>query len=132
MSLFALMPYAGPSVGPLIAGWSSMTIGWKWTFDILCIVGGVSLVVTVFFLPETYPPALCFEKAKALRKKGKTDYHSELDLQRKEWKRNLPVWFFRPIEMLFKELILSLITLYMSLVYAIVYSESKFNELTFL
>jgi multidrug resistance protein len=112
MSLFSLSPFAGPALGPLVGGFLGPShLGYKFIFILLCILSAVSCIITYFFLPETYPPALRYQKAKRLRKGGEAHMHSELDLARKNWKSNIGIWLWRPMEMLAKEPILATICL---------------------
>ena len=112
MALFSLAPFAGPALGPLLAGFISPgRLGYKFMFVIFCSLSVICAIISFFFLPETYAPTLRYHKAKGLRKSGQAHMHSELDLQRKNWKSNLLVWLYRPAQMIVTEPILATMTL---------------------
>lgn len=54
LGLFALGPLLGPVIGPIAGGYIAQYLGWHWIFWILTMVGGVVLISTIFFLPETF------------------------------------------------------------------------------
>lgn len=46
-------PNVAPSLGPVLGGVVAAKLGWKWIFWLLCILGGVCLVLVLLALPET-------------------------------------------------------------------------------
>ena len=43
MLLFAVAPFAGPALGPVVSGWLSVGgVSWRWTFWILTIFVSLS------------------------------------------------------------------------------------------
>lgn len=69
MSLFALAPFVGPSIGPIVSGFIQVSgTNWRWVYWILTIFAGVCLAIIVLFVPETYAPKILAQKAKRLRK----------------------------------------------------------------
>jgi DHA1 family multidrug resistance protein-like MFS transporter len=127
MAFFSLAPFCGPALGPLIGGFIGPShLGYRWVFIVLAILTGAACIVTICFLPETYPPTLRYEKAKRLRKTGQAHMHSELDLQKSNWQSNMIVWLYRPLQMLVQEPILAVICLYLSLTFSIIYVRCSF------
>ncbi|KAK5987072.1 MFS transporter OpS2 [Cladobotryum mycophilum] len=60
MSLFYLGPLMAPLVAPIIGGALAQAYGWKSTMYFLAVYGFVTLLMLLFFLPETFarkPPA---------------------------------------------------------------------------
>ncbi|KAI9243799.1 major facilitator superfamily domain-containing protein, partial [Sporodiniella umbellata] len=53
MGVFLLGPLIGPVVGPIVGGYINQYIGWRFIFWILCGLGGLVLLLILFFLPET-------------------------------------------------------------------------------
>ena len=55
LALFAVAPFAGPALGPLVGGYISTSgADWRWLFWTLTIFAGVCTIAIVFCLPETY------------------------------------------------------------------------------
>lgn len=53
MSVFLLGPQLGPILGPPIGGAIASSIGWRWLFYFLAIMGAVVVLSILFLLPET-------------------------------------------------------------------------------
>ena len=55
LAIFALAPFAGPSLGPTVSGFMSVAgISWRWVFWLLTIFSGACVILMFFTLPETY------------------------------------------------------------------------------
>jgi MFS family permease len=123
MSLFSLMPFAGPSIGPIISGFISVSgTSWRWVFWILTIFAGVCLVVILFLIPETYAPKILQQKAIRLRKEtGEQRWYAPLERQDTSFRARLETILLKPFIMLALEPMLMAVTLYMSFVYGVVY-----------
>ncbi|RAL15240.1 putative MFS transporter [Aspergillus homomorphus CBS 101889] len=53
LGVWTLMVTLGVPVGPLIYGFITYRVGWRWMFWVLAIVNGVQFVLYLFFGPET-------------------------------------------------------------------------------
>ncbi|KAI9255611.1 major facilitator superfamily domain-containing protein [Phascolomyces articulosus] len=53
MGLFFLGPLIGPVVGPIAGGYIDQYVGWRYIFWTLAGMGGLVLLLMLFFLPET-------------------------------------------------------------------------------
>lgn len=104
----------GPVVGPIIGGFLSQSAGYKWVFFLLAILSGVSLVLGVPFLHETYAPVLEYRRALASEDiesaAGVSAAHSSQDTLRLLW-----ISLTRPIVLLSRSLICFTLSLYMAL-----------------
>ena len=103
----------------------------------MMIFAGVCTAIMIPTLPETYAPVILLKKARRLRKQEPVKYKDlYAEHEKQDWsirgiiKRTL----FRPFEMLLKEPILFLVTVYLSMVYGLLYARasllsfrSKFN-----
>ncbi|WWC63519.1 uncharacterized protein I303_106122 [Kwoniella dejecticola CBS 10117] len=123
MSLFALAPFAGPSIGPIVAGAISVTgTNWRWVFWILTIFAGVCLAIIVVFVPETYAPKILATKAKKLRKDTQEErWYAPLERADHRWQARLYDILAKPFVILALEPMLLAVTMYMSFVYGVVY-----------
>ncbi|WVR09419.1 hypothetical protein IAU60_006486 [Kwoniella sp. DSM 27419] len=123
MSIFSLAPFAGPSIGPIVAGAIQVTgTNWRWMYWILTIFAGVCLAVIVFLVPETYAPKILAIKAKKLRKEtGESRWYAPLERADHSWKARVNDILFKPFIILALEPMLMAVTLYMSFVYGVVY-----------
>ncbi|KAI0322106.1 MFS polyamine transporter [Amylostereum chailletii] len=125
-SMFTTMVFLGPVLGPVISGFIvASPLGWRWVFWVMMIFAGSCTVVTFLFVPETYAPVLLRHKAKRLRKHDPVQ-HKELyaESERIEWtlKLLLERTLLRPFAMLLVEPILLLVTVYLSVVYGVLYA----------
>ncbi|KAM0792067.1 hypothetical protein ACM66B_004772 [Microbotryomycetes sp. NB124-2] len=125
MSLFSGSVFMGPVVGPIIGGFVSESyLGWRWTFWIIGIWALVSWLLICVLLPETYHPALLAKRAKSLRKQD-PEKNAKLyaDLERADFSPKTLVTrtLCRPFIMLATEPISLLVTIYMSVVYGLLY-----------
>ena len=67
MSLFAMMTFAGPALGPVVAGFLELKEDWRWDFYVLLWMAGVTELL-MFTIPETLPSVILLKKAKRIRK----------------------------------------------------------------
>ncbi|GAA6036911.1 hypothetical protein NBRC10512_001275 [Rhodotorula toruloides] len=124
MAIFALMPFAGPALAPIISGFMQVTsTNWRWIFWVLTAFAGLCGILLVAFLPETYVPVILQAEARRLRKEtGDSRYHAELDIKKEGGiKATLQRTVLKPFVMAAQEPMLLIITIYMSLVYGVVY-----------
>ncbi|KAH8879227.1 MFS general substrate transporter [Thozetella sp. PMI_491] len=122
MAAFSAAPFIGPAIGPLIGGFLSDAAGWRWLYWIQLIFAGVIWVLITFTVPETYAPTILAKRAKKLREEtGKQDHVTEQDLDLRPFSERLSIFLIRPFQLLFGELIVFLISLYMSVLYGLLY-----------
>lgn len=131
MAVFSLMPFLGPSMGPLIGGWictgvkdentSRYGYAWRWIYWVLFIFLFVCWIL-ISTVPETLAPVLLTRRAKRLRAEtGDDSYRSHYELHKKSLGENLRISLSRPIILLVREPIVALISLYMSVIYGCLY-----------
>ncbi|KAJ7306916.1 MFS polyamine transporter [Mycena albidolilacea] len=124
-SLFAASVFLGPVMGPIVAGFIvESSLSWRWVFWVMMIFAGTSTVLMILTLPETYAPVLLLKKIKAKRKANPAEaQHYFAAHERQDWSARGVVnrTLFRPFQMLAGEPILVLVTVYLSLVYGVMY-----------
>jgi multidrug resistance protein len=122
MAAFSAAPFMGPALGPLVGGYLYMAKGWRWLYWIQLIVSGAIWFLITFTVPETYAPALLAKRAKKLRKETGSDKHvTEEDLDKRPLKERMMIFLIRPLQLLFREPIVLLISIYMSVLYGLLY-----------
>lgn len=121
MAVFSAAPFLGPVMGPLIGGYIGDHAGWRWIYWVMLIYSGVIYVLAVLLVPETHHVTLLRRRAKKLIKlTGDTKYKTKYDLAPVKLTSMMKVALFRPFQ-LFVELIVFLISVYMSVIYALLY-----------
>jgi len=64
-SMFIMMPFLGPSIGPVIGGFASQFMGWRWTQWCTIFIGIVAYIL-VLPMQETYKKVILSKRAKKL------------------------------------------------------------------
>lgn len=109
-------------LGPVIGGFVASGLGWRWTFWLLSILGGAVGVVAVFLMQETHPKILLEHKAARLR--ASTDnpkLRSKLTRQHLTPSRVLAQALVRPTMLLIRSPVLLVMSLYVALVFGLMY-----------
>ncbi|KZV67553.1 MFS polyamine transporter [Peniophora sp. CONT] len=124
-SLFVTMVFLGPVLGPLLSGFIvERTDDFRWVFWVMFIFAAVCSALAVAFIPETYGPRILELRARRLRKedpvKNKGVY-AEVEKHGWDLRSLLDRTINRPFKMLGVELILILVTIYMSVIYGVLY-----------
>ncbi|KIY69283.1 MFS general substrate transporter [Cylindrobasidium torrendii FP15055 ss-10] len=126
ISLFSASVFLGPVLGPIVGGFiATSDVTWRWIYWVMMIFGGFCTVVAFFLLPETFAPVILERKLLHLRKTDPSKVEgkkAERDNQDWSFRGLLHRTVFRPFSMLLQEPILVLVTLYMSLVYGVLYA----------
>ncbi|TVY30894.1 putative MFS-type transporter protein [Lachnellula hyalina] len=122
MAAFSAAPFIGPAIGPLIGGFLSDAAGWRWLYWIQLIFAGVVYILITFTVPETYAPTILAKRAKKLRETtGESDHVTEQDLDMRPFSERLRIFLIRPFQLLFGEPIVFLVSVYMSVLYGLLY-----------
>jgi multidrug resistance protein len=122
MAAFSAAPFLGPAIGPLVGGFLSDAAGWRWLYWIQLILSGLVWILITFTVPETYAPTILATRAKKLRKTtGEMDHVTEQDLDVRPFMDRLWIFLVRPAQLLFREPIVLLVALYMSVLYGLLY-----------
>jgi multidrug resistance protein len=122
MAAFSAAPFVGPAIGPLVGGFLSDAAGWRWLYWIQLILSAFCWVLISTTVPETYAPILLSRRAKKLRAStGNKKYTTEKELDPRPFSQQLKIFLFRPLQLLFRELIVFFLSLYMSVLYGLLY-----------
>ncbi|KAJ3565465.1 hypothetical protein NP233_g7618 [Leucocoprinus birnbaumii] len=122
LAVFTLAPFAGPAIGPTVAGFVGDNTSWRWVFWILTIFAFLCWILIVFTMPETYGPILLVRKAERLRKEtGDSRYYAAMERRKLSIGKRLEDILAKPFLILFREPMMIAITAYMSFVYGCLY-----------
>ncbi|QRV93887.1 major facilitator superfamily transporter [Ceratobasidium sp. AG-Ba] len=123
--VLAVSPLIGPVFGPIGGGFISGSghKGWRWNFWAMFIFAVVTLA-GMSFVPETFAPVLLRRRAERLQKEseGRLHYVSKFDLHgKKKPSTTLKIALSRPFAMLIHEPIVLVLTIYIALIYGVLY-----------
>lgn len=123
--IFANAAFMGPILGPVAGGFigESKLVSWRWVEWVTLIISGLVLVLVVLFQPETYPPILLKWRAAHLRQlTGDERYKAEVEIQEIPFAKRLGRALYRPFLLTFREPIIILIALYLTVIYVILFT----------
>lgn len=101
----------------------SNAISWRWTEWTTLIMAGMLFTAIFFVVPETYAPIILEWKAQQLRRvTGQDGYLAEIELRREGLATRLLRSMYRPFIMLSKEIMVMLFSLYLSVVYIVLFT----------
>ncbi|RDW76923.1 major facilitator superfamily protein-4 [Coleophoma cylindrospora] len=122
MAAFSAAPFMGPVIGPLVGGFLSDAKGWRWLYWMQLILSGTVWLLITLTLPETYAPALLSRRARKLRKStGNSRLITEAELNPRPLGDKLRLILLRPMQLLVLEPIVLLMSLYMAVLYGLLY-----------
>ncbi|EEB07075.1 fluconazole resistance protein [Schizosaccharomyces japonicus yFS275] len=119
---FCTFPYLGPVLGSIIGSFIVQSkLRWRWCFWINMIWAGSTWAMAFFILPETHGPTILSYKAKYLREvTGNTKWHTEFERSRNP-KNAIYQAATKSVTIICTEPIVVCFTLYLTLVYGVVY-----------
>ncbi|KAF7558867.1 hypothetical protein G7046_g5295 [Stylonectria norvegica] len=122
-ALFAMAPFLGPTIGPIVGGYLGEAEGWRWVEGLMAIFTGTICIINALVIPETYAPVLLRRRAEELSKKTGKVYVSKVDAGRPRTTigAQFKVAILRPWILLFKEPIVLLTSIYIALLYGNLY-----------
>lgn len=122
MAIFSAAPYMGPVMGPIVGGLlADYAPTWRWIYWTFLIIAGVVYLSFLILLPETHALTLLKRRAKMLRKTtGDDSYRAICELEKVKLGVIVKRSVLRPF-LLLQELIVLLITVYMSITYGLLY-----------
>ncbi|KAF8183767.1 major facilitator superfamily domain-containing protein [Mycena galopus ATCC 62051] len=110
---YAIMAFGGPALGPLISAFIQHDAGWRWNLRVMAIFCTV-LSILVAFVPETHGPTL-------LKWKIAREGNAPPPVKFGQVLAVLKVSLARPMIYLFTEPVVMLVSLYLSVLYGILY-----------
>ncbi|KAK3387048.1 major facilitator superfamily domain-containing protein [Podospora didyma] len=123
ITLFSMAVFTGPLLAPFIGGFIvDSYLGWRWTSWIVAIMGFAAFFLDFIFLEETYPPSILVGKAAELRRRTLNwGIHAKQEEIEVDFRELVTKNFSRPMRLLFTEPIVTLLSIYMSFIYGLLY-----------
>ena len=124
ITIFSMTVFTGPMFAPFVGGYimENPKLGWRWTEWIPAMMGGVAFLLDLFFLEETYPPAILVQKASELRRRTLNwGIHAKQEEIEVDFRALVSHNFSRPMRILFGEPIVLLLTIYTAFIYGLLY-----------
>ncbi|KAI5834714.1 MFS general substrate transporter [Schizophyllum commune Tattone D] len=122
MGAFSMGPLIGPVVGPIAGGFIAQTVGVKWVFIVIACLNGVAAAVGIPLLRETYHPIL----RKRIAKRNGDVERLRVDpvVEEAGMSKVEIIWvnIQRPIMLLFGDVICFLLSLYMALIFYLMFA----------
>lgn len=122
IAVWSLGPMLGPIMGPIAGGFLGEDAGWRWICWVLSIASGIAAIATLLFQEETYPVVLLEQKAAKLRKQtGNKSLRSTFASLDRKPSHVFARAIIRPLKLLFRSPIVTLLSIYQGLVYGYMY-----------
>ncbi|KAL4780627.1 major facilitator superfamily domain-containing protein [Aspergillus varians] len=120
-AVFAAAPFLGPTLGPILGGYIAESGGWRWVQGFLALFSATLTAVVIVAFPETCAPVLLRRRAARLQKLTGHVYRSPAELANVPVQKALGIALCRPWILLFREPIVFLLSLYLAIIYGVLY-----------
>jgi multidrug resistance protein len=123
MAVFAVAPFMGPALGPVVGGFLGESAGWRWIEGFLAAFSGAMWLIGSAVVPETYAPVLLRRRAENLSKITGKVYRSRTDIDNGKVTlgRTLKKALSRPWILLSSEPIVLVLSTYQAIIYGILF-----------
>ncbi|GAA5883715.1 hypothetical protein JCM16303_004787 [Sporobolomyces ruberrimus] len=117
-SLYSIMAFGGPALGPLCSSFIEYDVGFRWNLRVMAIFSTVTSIM-VALVPETHGPTLLKQKLAKLgrHENRKDEVKGKLQKVLGVYKQALK----RPVLFFFTEPIVLFVSIYLSILYGILY-----------
>lgn len=126
LPFLTIVSYVGPMLGPLISAYmgDSSVISWRWADWIMLIFAGLVMALVFLFQPETYEPLLLRWKAAEFRNiTGDERFKSKSEaVEDSSLFIRLRTSIYRPFLFTYTEPIIMLFTLYLIIIYIVLFT----------
>ncbi|KZV92010.1 MFS general substrate transporter [Exidia glandulosa HHB12029] len=121
MGIYSLGPLLGPVIGPVAGGFIVETIGFKYVFVIVSALGGISLIIGIPVLRETYAPVIIERRAIRLAKAAEARGEKVTVPKPSSIKNVLWLNLSRPFTLLTRSITCFMLSLYTAYLYGLLY-----------
>lgn len=122
MTFWVASATGGPSLGPIISGFSVPAENWRWSLWEMLWIAGPVFILLFTFLPETSADNILLRRAARLRKLTGSDKfrsQSEIDQQKLKASTLLVHALWKPMQITFLDPAIAFATVYSSLTYGV-------------
>ncbi|PWN31399.1 C6 transcription factor [Meira miltonrushii] len=122
--VMACLSFLGPFLAPLVGSYIGYTgvLSWRWVEWITLIMAALITLLIALFCPETYMPTLLERRAYHFRRcTGDLRFTAESTLHSPDLKTRLKRNFARPFILLFSQYVVVFWSIYLSIVYAVLF-----------
>lgn len=122
MAVMTFTSLIGVVLGPVVGGFASARLGWRWTFWVVAIASGFCTLGLAIFLKETYTHTILEKKTKSLRKA--TGNQNLVSKYHKDGSKTsiFAEAIIRPIKLFILSPVLIAISLYTDVLYGTLYT----------
>lgn len=121
-AIYSLMPFLSPAVAPIMGGYMTQYISWRWVFWTTSIFDAVVQIACVILLRETHHPTVLANKVKVLKKAtGNQDLHTKWQGPEHTVKKKIMKSCVRPWIMLTTQPALQAMALFRGYQYGLMY-----------
>ncbi|KAK5717663.1 hypothetical protein LTR17_015928 [Elasticomyces elasticus] len=122
VAVYSLMPFLSSAVAPIMGGYLTQYLDWRWMFFVTSIFDAVVQIACFFLLRETHHPTILRNKARALRRfTGNPALHTAHEGPNHSMKKTLMKSLVRPFIMLGTQPSLIAMSLFRGFQYGIMY-----------
>ncbi|KAH8725828.1 benomyl/methotrexate resistance protein [Phaeosphaeriaceae sp. PMI808] len=123
IAIWSLGPIMGPILGPIAGGYLGEGVGWRWICWTLSIASGVGTILSFICQEETYPPTLLARKTnKLIKETSNQNLRAATDLDADRTPSQIFTrGIIRPLRLLFLSPIVSILSVYVGVVYGFMY-----------
>jgi MFS family permease len=121
MSIMSLMPLVGTAIGPILGGYVTQHLSWRWTFWLTAILTGAVELGMIVVYRETYLPHILRRRERAtadLTDSAADDVPVKPTLPIYMWPMAVLRFLLQPFVILFGSRAATIIALYLSIIYA--------------
>lgn len=123
LTVWTSFSFAAPAVGPVLSGFATPVLGWRWSLWEILIMAGPTFILMFLFMPETSADSILLRRAQRLRAlTGDSRLKSASEIKAANLQFKDVVWdaLIKPIQITVLDPAVLFVNLYTSFVYATV------------
>jgi MFS family permease len=122
LGLYYIAPLLGPAIGPLVGGYITQSLGWRWLFYITSVLDATIQLVGLIWLHETYAPTILRRKVSRLKLvTSNPTLYTEYDQEDRTVLSTVSTALIRPYKLLGTQVIIQILAFYIAYIYGLLY-----------